>query len=109
MAISSADLLAILDRARSAAESGGRADDRAAALAGAVRAAWPGTAVAACRLDGPGGTVVTAFDGAGRPKPDLAAALGDELAGPAGDAAADGITVHVAALEVGGRRHGGLA
>jgi signal transduction histidine kinase len=109
MAITAADLLAVLDRARLAAESEGRADDRAAALAAAVRSAWPGTAIAACRLDGPGGTVVTAFDGAGRPKPDLAAALGEDLAGPAGDAAAAGITVTVAALEAGGRRHGGLA
>ncbi len=109
MAITAADLIAVIDRARLAAETRGRADDQAAALAAALRSAWPGTAIAACRLDGPTGTVITAFDGAGRPKPDLVAALGDNLAGPAGDAAAAGMTVRVAALEAGGRRHGGLA
>ena len=108
MAITTADLLAVLDRARSAVEARGSTTDQAAALAGAVRTAWPGIAVAACRLDGPGGTVMAAFDGAGRPSTDLAAALADVFRGHSGNAEVAGVSVQVAPLEAGGRRHGGL-
>jgi hypothetical protein len=109
MALSAVDLLAVLDRVQSALGSHGRTADQAAALVAAVRATWPGTSVAACRVDGPDGSVVVALDGSGRPNSDFAAALGDSLGGCSGDAVVAGMTVRVAPLEAGGRRHGGLA
>jgi signal transduction histidine kinase len=107
MPLSLADLFTLLDRVRSAAEMAGPPADQAASLAAALRTIWP--AAAACRLDGPAGTVAAALDCAGRPAPDLATALRVALAGPAGDAVVGDIRMRVAVLEAGGRRHGALA
>jgi signal transduction histidine kinase len=108
MALSAADLAALLDRARSAAATTGLPADRAAAIAGVLHAAWPAAAVA-CRLEDAAGTAIAALDKSGRPQPDLAAELRDRLAGGETDFAIRGMSVHIAALENNGRKHGELA
>jgi signal transduction histidine kinase len=109
MALSAADLLGLLDRVRAAAAGPGRPGDRAAALAATLRYAWPTAAVTACRLDDPAGTAVAALDHTGRPKPEIAAAIGNGLGAAVGEVNVAGLRVRVAPLQAGDRRHGGLA
>src|SRR5437868_1685542 len=102
MSSSLSDALALIDRGRAAGEAAlrpaGRAADRAAALAGALRQVWPAAALAACRVEDAAGPAVAALDGEGRPRPEWADALRQPLAGPAGSAEAAGHRLRVAPI-----------
>lgn len=109
MAVSAADLATILDNARAAAETAGPAADKAATVAAVLHSAWPAATVAACQIISAGGTAAGVVDKAGRPKPELAADLPDQLVGSEGGVTIGGTAVRTAALMVDGRRHGVLA
>jgi signal transduction histidine kinase len=107
MTFSTDQLLAVIDGARAAASLPGQPSERAKALAAVVQAAWLG--IAACRLDSPGGRVVTALDINGRPSAELAAVVENVLAGSVQVATIKGKPIHVVAIESGGQRLGALA
>jgi signal transduction histidine kinase len=109
MALSAADLAAILDRARAAVETSGPPADRAAAVAAVVHSAWPAAAVTACRIISATGTAAAVVDKAGRPHPDLAGDLPDHLVGSEGEVTIGGSAVRTAAVTVDGRGYGVLA
>jgi signal transduction histidine kinase len=86
MASQGAKLAEALARAPELLEEALRPPDRtgrAARLAEAVRALWPGAGLYACRLEGEGGTRTQALDCAGAVRPHWAAALETWLTDPA--------------------------